>query len=144
MRALLKLACDLLSENRDEIAASYLVDDKLVFRDSVDDAARDRLREIDDFIANAKEELAPVCPMPITEDWLKHVGFKWQRWDIHNHIFGSVRTPETAARIHADNERMDLRFLRDGHPWRPSETDPARGRPLTEHMEKAIETGKAK
>lgn len=231
MRALLKLACDLLSENRDEIAASYLVDDKLVFRDSVDEAARDRIEEIDEFIANAKEALVPSDPPQITEDWLKAVGFKWheferqsakhwllwcgdtggrtvamedigvevapawwtggdgnpvgdvgkwyvwlrsdvagrysrflhvrhmhlqselialveactgQPWDINNHIFGSVRTPETAARIHAENERMDLRFLRDGHPWRPSETDPARGRPLIEHMEKAIETGKAK
>lgn len=231
MHALLRSACDLLSENRDEIAASYIVGDKLVFRDPVDEAARDRIQEIDDFIANAKEALHPSYPPAITEDWLKAVGFKWheferqsakhwllwcgdtgdrtvamedigvelaqawwtnsaggivgdegkwhvwlrsdvagrysrflhvrymrlqseiialveactgQRWDVNNHIFGSVRTPETAARIRAEIERLDLRFLRDGHPWRPSETDAARGRPLVEHMEKAIETGKAK
>lgn len=230
-RNLLRKACELLSESRDEIAAAYTIGDKLVFRDEADSAARDRLEEIDAFISATTEALFPSFTPLIAEDWLKEVGFKWheferqgakhwllwcgdtggrtvamedigvevapawwiggkgtvcgmegmwhvwlrgdvagrysrfmhvrhmrwqselialveactgQPWNVENHIYGSVRTAEAAARIRDEQHRLDLRMMRDGHPWRESEKEPTRGRPLIEHMEKAIETGKAK
>jgi hypothetical protein len=56
-------------------------------------------------------------------------------WNASNHFGGTARTPDAAARIRAERERLDLRMLHEGQPWRSIETDNSRGRPLPEHLQ---------
>lgn len=62
-------------------------------------------------------------------------GVTGQKWDPSNNLYGCMRTPEQAARIRKDDERMDRKMLTERHPWRNIEKDPTRGRALPEHME---------
>jgi len=66
-----------------------------------------------------------------------------QKWNTANHWYGSVLKPEQAARRRADHERMDRRMLA-ARPWSDIEKDDSRGRALPEHMQGAIDGGKAK
>lgn len=50
-------------------------------------------------------------------------------------FYGSLRTPESAARIREADERLDRRLNRDFAPWSSLERDPDGGRPLPEHLE---------
>ncbi len=65
-----------------------------------------------------------------------------QDWNPDNHHYGSVRTPEQAAQIRQDNERLDRTFAREGYPWAEIEKDDTRGRALPEHYE-AHEKGRS-
>lgn len=62
-------------------------------------------------------------------------GVTGQTWDPANNLYGSMRTPEQAARIRKDDERMDRKMLTERHPWREIEKDDSRGRALPEHAE---------
>lgn len=57
-----------------------------------------------------------------------------QQWDVSNHLYGSMRTPDQAAHIHKDDERLDRKIMRD-RKWREVEKDDTIGRPLPEHLE---------
>jgi len=61
-------------------------------------------------------------------------------FDPANCLHGSLRTPEQAARIRAEHERLDRRLNRAGYPWREAEKDEFRGRPLPEHQDHHIRT----
>lgn len=62
LKTLLRQACDLLSEERDEIFTSHQIGGKLVVDDVFSANAAERIRQIDDFIKaaavaiNASEE----------------------------------------------------------------------------------------
>lgn len=71
-------------------------------------------------------------------------GLKGQDFDPKNVLYGSLRTAKSAERIRAEDARLDLRILKQSHPWRDTEKDESRGRPLVEHVEGAIEGKKAK
>lgn len=57
-----------------------------------------------------------------------------QDWNPDNHLYGSVQAPEYAARIRRAEERLDHRIRRDD-PWRESEKDETRSRPLPEDID---------
>ncbi|WP_315742781.1 MULTISPECIES: hypothetical protein [unclassified Bradyrhizobium] len=65
-------------------------------------------------------------------------------WTPENHLYGSLRSPESAARIRADMERLDRRLMLASPKWSDIEEDDTRGRALPEHMTKAISGGVAK
>jgi hypothetical protein len=65
-------------------------------------------------------------------------------WTPTDHLYGSLHSPENAARIRKDLERLDQRLMRGGHPWADIEKDDTRGRALPEHMTAAIKGGGAK
>lgn len=75
-------------------------------------------------------------------------GLTGQGWDPANNISGSMRKPEEAKRLCAEIEqirqRLDVQMMLDGHPWRDVEKDDSRGRSLPEHMQAAIDSGRAK
>ncbi|WEX10340.1 hypothetical protein [Chelativorans sp. AA-79] len=56
-----------------------------------------------------------------------------QDWNPENHMYGSVRTPEQAARIRQEHERLDHR-IRAERAHNDVEKDDTRGRALPEHM----------
>ncbi len=58
-----------------------------------------------------------------------------QVWSPQNHIHGHAYTPEAAARLRAEHDRLDRKLLRESPPWRESEKDDSRGGALPEHME---------
>lgn len=60
-----------------------------------------------------------------------------QEWNPANHLYGSIRRVSEAIYIRKEQERADLKWMREGHPWREIEKDDSRGRPLPEHQEKA-------
>ena len=57
-----------------------------------------------------------------------------QPWNPENHLYGSVRSPEQAAKIRARDAEMDRRMARET-PWYGIEKDDSRGRALPEHMD---------
>lgn len=61
-------------------------------------------------------------------------GITGQKWDVANNLYGSMRKPEDAARIHAEHERLDRKMMRE-RPWRETEKDDSMGRALPEHLE---------
>ena len=65
-------------------------------------------------------------------------------WRPDNHIGGCALRQEQADRRRRDSERLDQKLLRERHPWSEIEKDDSRGRPLPEHMKKAIDSGGAK
>lgn len=67
-----------------------------------------------------------------------------QPWNPANHWCGSVQTPERMAYINREKERLDYRFRDHCPKWRDVEKDDSRGRALPEHMQAAIDGGKAK
>jgi hypothetical protein len=64
-------------------------------------------------------------------------------WKPENHIGGSAMTQKRADSIRADYDRLDRRIVREGRPWRDIEKDDSRGGALPEHMQGAIDGGKA-
>lgn len=73
-------------------------------------------------------------------------GITGQKWDPANNLNGCMLRPEQAARLrkaHQELEkRLDVKFLQPN--WRDTEKDESRGRPLVEHVQAAIDGGKAK
>lgn len=67
-------------------------------------------------------------------------GIIGRRFDPANSLYGCHRTPEQAARIRQEDQRLDRRLMRSGHPWSEAENDATRGRPLAEHQAHHIET----
>jgi len=65
-----------------------------------------------------------------------------QKWMPENHIYGSARTPEHAAYLRKEAERLDRRM--NQHPWTEAYKDPDRAKPSLMHVDAAIEGGKAK
>lgn len=68
-------------------------------------------------------------------------------WTPENHLYGSLRSPENAARILQDRQRADRRLIEESSPgakWADIERDDTRGRALPEHMTAAIKGGLAK
>lgn len=57
--------------------------------------------------------------------------------------YGALRKPEQAARFALENERMDVQIRRGNPKWSEIEKDHSRGGALPEHMEAAIDSGKA-
>lgn len=60
-----------------------------------------------------------------------------------NARYGYLMTDEQAARDDVARQRLDRKWLEDGHPWRDIEKDPQQGGALPEHLEaheKAKET----
>jgi hypothetical protein len=55
-------------------------------------------------------------------------------WAPRNHLYGSLRSPESAERLRKDLERLDQRLMREGHKWAEVDNDDSRGRALPEHM----------
>jgi hypothetical protein len=64
-------------------------------------------------------------------------------WRPENHIGGAAMTQKRADSIRADSDRLDRRIMREGRPWRDIEKDDSRGGALPEHMQAAIDAGKA-
>lgn len=58
-----------------------------------------------------------------------------QPWDPSNVIYGSMTTPERAARHRAEMDRLDRRMLRESSAWRDVEKDPSMAGALPEHLE---------
>lgn len=50
------------------------------------------------------------------------------KWNPENHLYGSVRTPEDAARIRAETDRLDRRIMHS-NKWAKHESDPSAARP---------------
>jgi hypothetical protein len=67
-----------------------------------------------------------------------------QEWDTANHWYGGVRTPESAARLRAEHDRLDKRIHREQAAWYEAEKDPSRAKPTAEDQEAAIKSGLAK
>lgn len=68
-----------------------------------------------------------------------------QVWNPQNNFYGSMLRPDDADRARVERERLDLKMLGEGWSnWQSSEDDDARGRPLLDHMQAAIDAGKAK
>lgn len=68
-------------------------------------------------------------------------------WTPENHLYGSLHSPENAARIRKDCERADRRLVEESgphHKWAEIEKDDTRGRALPEHVTAAIKGGGAK
>ncbi|MFN4018214.1 MAG: hypothetical protein ACK4JB_22955 [Reyranella sp.] len=65
-------------------------------------------------------------------------------FDPANSLYGCHRTPEQAARIRQEDERLDRRLMKSGHPRSDAEKDAARGGPLPEHQEHHIKTFEGK
>lgn len=65
-------------------------------------------------------------------------------FDPGNCWYGSLRTPDQATAIRREHERLDRKWLSESRPWREIEADDSRGRPLAEHMQAAIDAGKAR
>lgn len=71
-------------------------------------------------------------------------GITGQAWDPKNNIYGSMLRPDDAERTRAERERLDLKMLNEGWAkWNATEADDDRGRPLLDHMQAAIDAGKA-
>lgn len=71
-------------------------------------------------------------------------GITGQSWDPENNIYGSMLRPDDAERTRAERERLDLKMLDEGwSKWHATEADDDRGRPLLDHMQAAIDAGKA-
>lgn len=67
-----------------------------------------------------------------------------QSWDPKNHINGAVLTPKHADHIREEYDRLDRRIMRGSRrPWLDVEKDDSRGGALPEHMQAAIDAGKA-
>ena len=60
-----------------------------------------------------------------------------RQWDPSNHLYGSARSPEAAARIRQDMQRLDRRLMNESAKWSDVEKDDSRGRALPEHMQAA-------
>jgi hypothetical protein len=72
-------------------------------------------------------------------------GLTGARWDPANNLYGSMHTPAAADRLREEHRRLDLQFLAEPwSSWHRTECDAERGRPLLEHMQAAVEAGKAK
>lgn len=72
-------------------------------------------------------------------------GLTGQTWNPANHLYGSIRTPQQAERIRReDSARIDRMEKWQQRPaWAEVEKDDTRGRALPEHMQGAIDGGKA-
>lgn len=66
-------------------------------------------------------------------------GITGHAWDPANNLYGSMRTPEIAARMREEEkrraQRFDVQLLQPN--WHETEKDDSRGRPLIEHMQAA-------
>lgn len=77
-----------------------------------------------------------------TDDLIRLVeGLTGQTWDPQNNWHGVMLHPVHAAQRREERDRLDQKIARQS-PWYPSEKDGARVRPLTEHLNAAIESGK--
>jgi hypothetical protein len=70
-------------------------------------------------------------------------GLTGQTWDVGNNIGGVMMHPKHAARYLAERERLDRRLLRDGHKWHDTENDGDRAGATAQHLQMAVESGKA-
>ena len=57
-----------------------------------------------------------------------------QDWNVDNHWYGAVRTPEVAAKLKAESDRLDIKFASQ-NTWRDTEKDRFRGKALMEHRD---------
>lgn len=70
-------------------------------------------------------------------------GLTGQTWMPINNLYGAMHRPQRAAWLRQEAERLDQRWLREGHPWREIEKDDTRGGALPEHLQAAVDTEKA-
>lgn len=61
-------------------------------------------------------------------------GITGKKWNVANNLYGSMRSPEHAARIRAEDDRLDRKIMRQT-PWSEIEKDQYIGRALPEHRE---------
>lgn len=71
-------------------------------------------------------------------------GLTGQHWDVANNMHGCMLRPEHAAYRREEAERLDRKLMQERRHWYPAEEDDSRGRALPEHLNAAIESGKAK
>lgn len=71
------------------------------------------------------------------------VGLTGVAWNPENHRRGCLLTAEQAQRDREADERLDRRIMKS-IKWRSIEDDDSRGGALPEHMQHAIDAGKAK
>lgn len=60
-----------------------------------------------------------------------------QEWNPALHLYGTARSPQEAAKIRADDERLDRQWMLGNPKWRVCEKDLDRGEALPEHLEVA-------
>ena len=65
-------------------------------------------------------------------------------WNPANHRYGVVRTGKQMEAVRRADQRLDRQMLEHDHKWHDTEMDESRGRALPEHMQAAIDGGKAK
>jgi hypothetical protein len=71
-----------------------------------------------------------------TDDLIKMIeGLTGQTWDVANNLYGSMRKSKTAARMRAEAERLDRKFMMESHKWTEIEKDDSMGGALPEHLE---------
>ncbi len=70
-------------------------------------------------------------------------GLTGQQWNPENNRYGCMRRPEHAIRLREEADRLDRQIM-GSVPWSESEKDDTRVMPLREHLDIAIESGKAK
>jgi hypothetical protein len=71
-------------------------------------------------------------------------GVTGQDWHPENHRYGYAMTAERALRQRQEDERLDIRLLKSRTAWQETEKDNTRGHALPEHIQGAIDGGKAK
>lgn len=71
-------------------------------------------------------------------------GLTGQPWNPANNFYGRMMTPDRACYLRQEAERLDQRWLHRNPTWRKIEEDDTRGGALPEHMQLAIDAGKAK
>lgn len=67
-----------------------------------------------------------------------------QMWDVDNNLYGRMMLSDRADYLRKEAERLDQQWLRRNPAWREIEKDDTRGGALPEHMQAAIDGGKAK
>lgn len=67
-----------------------------------------------------------------------------QEWNPANHWGGTLYTPRNIQHIRRTLDRADHQMRESGTKWADIEKDDSRGRALPEHMQAAIDAGKAK
>lgn len=71
-------------------------------------------------------------------------GITGREFDPANVWYGSLHSPSRAEAFRLEQDRLDKRIHAGQHYWYESEKDPDRAAPLREHLDAAIESGKAK
>lgn len=70
-------------------------------------------------------------------------GVTFQEWNPANSMYGSLHTPEVAARLRREAERLDVKWTMAG-TWHKTEKDETRGRAMPEDTQYRIDHPEAR